>query len=58
MLLINLSVITQIHISRTTPLFSVLETYMHDIIVINCLCHGHIVLFHKKSKLDHQNPLS
>ena len=22
------------------------------------LCHGHIVLFHKKSKFDHQNPLS
>ena len=27
---------------------------MLHVIVINCLCHGHIILFPKKSKLDHQ----
>ena len=32
--------------------------YMLDFSVTNCLCHVHIVMLYKKSKFDHQNPLS
>jgi len=43
--------------NRVKTYFPYQETYMLDFSVTNCLCHGHIVLFYKKSKLDNQNPL-
>ena len=30
---------------------------MLDFSVTNCLCHGHIVLFYKKSKITSSKPL-